>query len=289
MPSSVAVRVPLAFAPAALALAALAMLPMAAVAQDSPQCRHSQPRDLALQLEGIRTVRFEIGNSKLRVEGAARPDPTLRGRACASSESALAALVLEQKREGDTLHVTMRRASNATGWMGNQYAWLDLTGQLPTQVLVQAVVGSGDAWVTGVDAASADVGSGDAELRRIAGRVTAKVGSGDISIDEAGELKVLSIGSGDVEARGVRGAVEIGSVGSGDFKLERGGGDVRIGSIGSGDVELRDVAGSVRVESIGSGDLDVRGVGGDLDVQSKGSGGIDHRDVRGTVNLPRRR
>lgn len=283
MPSA-AFRVPL-----VVVLAALTALPLAAAAQDGPQCRHSQPRELALQLEGIRTVRFDIGNSKLRVDGAAQPDATLRGRACASNESALAALVLDQKREGDTLHVTMRRERNVTGWMGNQYAYLDLTGQVPANVLVQAVVGSGDAWVTGVAAASADVGSGDAEVRRIAGRVTAKVGSGDVNIDEAGELKVLSIGSGDVEVRGVRGPVEVGSIGSGDFKLERGGGDVRIGSVGSGDVELRDVTGSVQVDSVGSGDIDVRGVGGDLTVSSKGSGDISHRDVRGTVNLPRRR
>jgi len=273
---------------AALVAASLA-LPLAAQADDGPQCRHSQPRDLALQLEGVRTVRFEIGNSKLRVEGAERPDASLRGRACASSEAMLASLVLEQQRSGDTLTVTLRRTSTATGWMGNQYAYMNLSGQVPAHVLVQTVVGSGDAWVTGVAAASADVGSGDAELRRIAGRATAKVGSGDITIDDVGELKVLSIGSGDIEARGVRGAVEVGSVGSGDFKLQGAGGDVRIGSLGSGDIDLHDVRGSVRVDSIGSGDLDVRGVGGDLEVASKGSGGIDHRDVRGSVNLPRRR
>lgn len=284
MPSA-AFRIPL-----VIALAAVSPLPFAAAAQDTPQCRHSQPRDLALQFDGIRTIRFEIGSSKLRIDGAAQPDATLRGKACASSESALDTLVLEQTREGDTLHVTLRRAERATGWMGNRYAYLDLTGQVPADVLVQTVVGSGDVWVTDVAAASADVGSGDAELRRIAGRVTTKVGSGDVTIDDAGELKVLSIGSGDVEARDVRGLVDVGSVGSGDFKLEGGGGgDVRVGSVGSGDVELRDIAGSVRVDSIGSGDIDVRGAGGDLTVSSKGSGDISHRDVRGTVTLPRKR
>jgi len=264
-------------------------LPFAAQAEDSPQCRHSQPRDLALQLDGVRTVRFEIGNSRLRVEGAARPDATLRGRACASTEAMLASLVLEQQRSGETLTVTARRTSNSTGWMGNQYAYMDLSGQVPANVLVQTVVGSGDAWVTGVSAASADVGSGDAELKRIEGRATAKVGSGDITVDEAGELKVLSIGSGDVEARGIRGAVEVGSVGSGDFKLEGAGGDVRIGSVGSGDIDLRDVQGSVHVGSIGSGDVDARGIGGDLEVAAKGSGEVSHRDVRGTVSVPRKR
>lgn len=271
---------------AALAVSAL---PLTASAEGTAQCRHSQPRDLALQLDGVRTVRFDIGNSRLRVDGAGNPDSTLRGRACASSESALDSLALEQQRDGDTLNVTMRRTSNATGWRGNHYAYLDLAGQVPANVLVQAVVGSGDAIVSGVSAASADVGSGDAELQRVAGRVTTKVGSGDVTLDDVGGLKVLSIGSGDVEARNVRGPVEIGSVGSGDFKLQGALGNVTIGSLGSGDIDLRDIEGHLQVGSIGSGDLDIRGVSGGLTVRSKGSGDIDHADVRGVVDLPRRR
>ena len=270
------------------ALVILAM-PLTASAEGTPQCRHSQPRDLTLQLDGVRTIRFDIGNSKLRVDGTGSPDPSLRGRACASSESALASLVLDQQRAGDTLNVTMRRTSTATGWRGNHYAYLDLAGQVPSNVLVQAVVGSGDAIVSGVSAASADVGSGDAGLQRIAGRVTTKVGSGDVTLEDIGSLKVLSIGSGDVEARNVGGQVEVGSVGSGDFKLHGARGDVVIGSLGSGDIDLRDVEGHVRVDSIGSGDLDIRGIGGDLTVSAKGSGDIDHSGVRGAVDLPRRR
>lgn len=271
-------------------LAAALALPVAAQAQESGKCRHSAPQTLALDLAGVRTVRFEIGASKLRIDGAASPDATLRGRACASSEGLLARLVLDQSKSGDTLTVRLRReTSGSMGWFANNYAYLDLTGQVPATVLVQAVVGSGDAWVTGVASASADVGSGDAELRRIAGRVTAKVGSGDITIDDAGELKVLSIGSGDVEAANVRGPVEVGSIGSGDFTLDGSAGDVRIGSLGSGDIDLRDVTGNVSVGSIGSGDLDVHGVSGNLDVAAKGSGDVSARDVRGTVTIPRKR
>ena len=273
-----------------LMLAATFALPVAAQAQESGQCRHASPQTLALDLEGVRTVRFEIGANKLRIDGAASPDATLRGRACASSAGLLERLVLDQSKSGDTLTVRLRRdTSGSIGWFANNYAYLDLTGQVPANVLVQAIVGSGDAWVTGVAAASADVGSGDAELRRIAGRVTAKVGSGDITIDDAGELKVLAIGSGDVEARGIRGPVEVGSVGSGDFSLAGAAGDVRVGSLGSGDIDLRDVTGNVSVGSIGSGDLDVRGVSGNLDVASKGSGDVSARDVRGTVTIPRKR
>ncbi|KLJ02951.1 hypothetical protein [Luteimonas sp. FCS-9] len=270
-------------------LAALLALPSAAWADDTPQCRHSQPRTLALDFAGVRTLRFETGNGKLRVDGAARPDSTLRGRACASSESALAALEPRASRSGDVLTVTYGRAGNTGAWLGDRYAYLDLSGQVPADVLVQVVAGSGDAWVTGVAAASADVGSGDVELRRIAGRATVKTGSGDIAIEDAGELKLLSVGSGDVVARGIRGAVEVGSVGSGDLGLHRVGGDIRIGSIGSGDVEIRDASGSVRVGAIGSGDLDARGIAGDLAVSSIGSGDVVARDVRGSVDVPRGR
>ncbi|NYZ64133.1 DUF4097 family beta strand repeat-containing protein [Luteimonas deserti] len=271
-------------------LAACLAAPLAAEAQDGDKCRHTEARELTLDLAGVRTVRFDIGASKLRVEGAGSPDTVLRGRACASSDGLLQRLVLDQSKSGDTLTVRLRReTSGSMGWFANNYAYLDLTGQVPSGMLVQAVVGSGDAWVTGVSAASADVGSGDAELRRIAGRATVKVGSGDVTVDDAGELKVLSIGSGDVGAANVRGPVEVGSIGSGDFSLKGAGGDVRIGSLGSGDIDLRDVTGNVSVGSIGSGDLDVHGVSGNLDVASKGSGDVGARDVRGTVTIPRKR
>ncbi|ASR44245.1 hypothetical protein BEN78_13605 [Xanthomonas citri pv. mangiferaeindicae] len=269
-------------------LATMLAAPLAAQADDPPQCRYSQPRESALDFNGIRVVRFEIGNSKLRIDGASSPDATLRGRACASSESALASLTLDASRAGEVLTVALGRASTG-GLFGNRYAYLDVTGQVPANVLVQVVVGSGDAWVTGVAAASADVGSGDAELRRVAGRTTVKAGSGDVLVEDAGELKLLSVGSGDIVARGIRDSVEVGSVGSGDVELHRIGGDIRIGSIGSGDVEIRDTSGSVRVDSIGSGDLDAQRVSGDLTVSSKGSGDVVVREVRGTVDLPRTR
>lgn len=274
----------------AATLAAASILPLAAQADDDAKCRHTRPHELALQLDGVRTVRFEIGASKLRIDGVASPDATLRGRACASSEGLLQRMVLDQAKSGDTLTVRLRReTSGSMGWFANNYAYLDLRGQVPADVLVQTVVGSGDVWVTGVAAASADVGSGDADLRRIAGRVTAKVGSGDITLEDVGVLKVLSIGSGDIDARNVRGPVEVGSVGSGDLELQQLRGDVRIGSLGSGDIDIADVTGNVHLGSIGSGDVDVRNVSGDLELESRGSGSLSHRDVRGTVTTPDRR
>jgi len=271
--------------PSVLALAAIAA---PALADD--KCSHSAPQNLALDLAGARTVLFEIGPHKLRVDASASPSGTLAGRACASSADRLDSLTVSQERSGDKLIVRLQREGDlSTFGFGNRYAYLTLEAGIPDDVLVQLDVGSGDAWVTGAAAASADVGSGDVDLRRIRDRATVKVGSGDVEIDDAGTLKVLSIGSGDVTASNLRGDAEVGSIGSGDFKLRRSSGSVSIQSIGSGDAELSSVAGSVRVGSIGSGDLEVREIGGDLGVSSLGSGDIDHAGVKGAVDVPRRR
>lgn len=284
------------------------LLPLAAQADDS-NCRHSEPRQLAMDMDGVRMVTFEIGHNKLRLDAASGAAGAIDGRACAANDGWLEDLKVEQQRDGDSLHVRLHRDRQIRGSLfGRNYAYLDLSGSVPDDVLVRLKVGSGDAWLTGASAMSADVGSGDVQARRISGLATAKVGSGDIELDDIGALHVLSIGSGDVEAEGVRGDVEVGSIGSGDFNLRGAGGDVAIGSIGSGDVELEDVRGSVRIGSIGSGDADLRaiggsvsvdstgsgdikahGVGGDLTVSSKGSGSVRHEDVAGRVNVPRRR
>lgn len=270
-------------------LACALLLPLAAHAQGD-RCSHSAPRQMQLDLTGVRTVKFEVGANKLRLQGSANAGSTLQGRACASSARALDTLKLEQRRDGDQLIVRLYREGKLGGlFSGVSHAWLDLSGSVPDSLPVQVSVGSGDAWVTGTSALNTDVGSGDMEARDIAGLVTAEVGSGNITLRDIGGLNVLSIGSGDIEARQVRGNVEVGSIGSGDLELEGVAGDVDIGSIGSGDAELRAVRGSVTVASVGSGDIDVRDVGGDLTVQSKGSGSIRHTGVSGSVVVPRAR
>lgn len=270
-----------------LILCPLILLSGAAAASDR-RCAHSEARDLALDLSGVKTVMFQIGHNELRVDATTGARPAVGGRACASSEGLLGQLTLDQRREGDKLIVRARRESSGLSF-GSHYAYMALQASVPQDVMVQLDVGSGDAWVTGAAALSADVGSGDVEARNIRGLVTAKVGSGDIELRDIGSLHVLSIGSGDVDAYEVRGNVEVGSIGSGDFTLKGAGGDVRIGSIGSGDADLERVSGNVTVGSIGSGDLDVADVTGNLTVRSKGSGSIDHRRVSGTIDLPRRR
>lgn len=268
----------------ALAAAWLAA-PLLASAEDG-HCKFSEPRSLKLDLAGATSVLFEVGSSDLKLKAAAGADNALAGRACASSQDLLKGLIVTQKRSGDKLIVSLTEDRPIRISFGSSYSYLDLTGAVPNDVLVQLDVGSGDATLSGARAASADVGSGDVDLHDIAGLVTAKIGSGALKLNGAGALKVLSIGSGELEAARVAGKAELGSVGSGDLTLNGVGGGVSLRSIGSGDVDLHDVTGDVEVGAIGSGELTIRNVRGNLTVHSRGSGDLDQRGVTGTVQVP---
>ncbi len=245
----------------------LLLLPLAAFARDG--CEHSRPLDLALDLDGIDTVVFEVGPHDLTLDAAADAASRLQGRACASSEARLDQLSVTQQRIGDHLVVSMEREDNTSifSLFRSRHAYLELQATLPDDIAVELEVGSGDAAVSGVAELSVDVGSGDAIVRQVPGSVTASVGSGDIELDRIGSLGVGSIGSGDLEGRRIEG-------------------DASIGSIGSGDAELGDIGGNVEVGSIGSGDLDVDTIRGNLRVRSIGSGDVDHTDIDGQVDLP---
>lgn len=272
-----------------LSLLAISLAASPAVQADDGRCRHSAPQSLALDIGDARSIEFHVGNGQLRLEGAPGRAASLQGRACASSERDLDRLRLEQTRQGDTLVVRMVREER-TGWsFGNRYAYLDLAATVPDDMRIEVSVGSGDAWASGLAELGLTVGSGDAQARRIRGRVDARVGSGDVELTDIGSLDVGSVGSGDLEARGVRGDARVGSVGSGDVKLGEVSGSVDVGSLGSGDIDLERIGGSVTFGSIGSGDVDIDGIGGDLRVRGLGSGSVDHAGVSGKVDLPRKR
>ncbi|WP_282298060.1 DUF4097 family beta strand repeat-containing protein [Stenotrophomonas sp. PS02289] len=287
------------------AVASLLLLPLVALA-DEPQCQHSEPRALKLDVAGAKAVVFQVNQHDLVLQ-AGPGTAELSGRACASRADLLKDLVVTQSKEGGKLIVKLERVNPGISILsGNQYAYLDLRGTIPDNVLVQLKVGSGDVSVTGAHSLSADVGSGDVDLRAIKGPVTAAIGSGDVELDGAGSLNLLQIGSGDFTARNIGGAAKVGNVGSGDVKLHDVAGNVDVGTVGSGDIDLqrvkgsvtlagigsgdfeaRQVGGSVKVERHGSGDVTVRDVGSDFTVGSSGSGDINHSNVSGRVQLSR--
>lgn len=251
-------------------LPAFALLPLAMFAGQAlaDECLHSEPRNLQLDLAGVKSILFDIGPHDLVVTGAPGAKGAVQGKACVSNPERLKHLTLRQQRVGDRLVVTAdREDALQINFGGNHYAYLALNATVPDSLMVHLKVGSGDARVSGVSAMSADVGSGDVQARDVRGQVTADLNSGDIELDTIGSLHVLSVGSGDLSARRIKG-------------------DAVIGSIGSGDVELRGVGGNVSADKIGSGDLDAHDVRGSLTVRRVGSGSVDHSGVAGRVDVP---
>lgn len=251
------------------------------------ECEHAQPRSLALDLEGVRTVRIETNSHELRLGPARDGKASFTARACASDPALYGQLPLTQERQGDVLVVRAERDGYSSGlFFKSNYAYLQLDAQLPATLAYEVRVGSGDAWISGQPNVSLDVGSGDAEVRGASGTLRVKLGSGDVAAFDTGTLDVGSVGSGDLEARGVRGEATVGDIGSGDVAIHTVGRSLRVASIGSGDLVVTGVDASVAIGSVGSGDATITDVGDGLSVRSIGSGNVDHRDVRGAVNLP---
>ncbi|WP_185817427.1 GIN domain-containing protein [Xanthomonas theicola] len=271
------------------ALCALLLVPALALADD---CKFSEPRNLKLDLAGVKKVVFDAQQNTLKLAGAGASGGAfeLRGRACASDADTPKQLTLRQRRDGDTLTVTLQHEGTLRGIsLGNRYAYLDIAGSVPSSLPLQLRLGSGDADIGGVASLDAAVGSGDLHAHGVRGLVSATLGSGDIQLRDIGGLNLPTLGSGDLKASQIGGEVKIGTVGSGDLTVHGVRGGVQIDSIGSGDAQLRDVSGSVAVQSIGSGDLDVSDVGGKLTVQRAGSGDVHHSGVRGSVDVPKPR
>ena len=266
----------------ALPLIAL-LLPALASADD---CEFSDTRQLTPELQGVRQVRFEVNSHDLRLGPSGNAAPRIGVRACASDADILTELVVEQRRDGDTLVVLIERRGQSSGIFWSNSGHLEVEASLPAGLAYDVDVGSGDAWVNGLSSVTADVGSGDLELRGIAGKVRVEVGSGDIEIDDVGDLDVRSVGSGDLEARRVKGPARVGSVGSGDVLLAGIQGALDIGEIGSGDLDAADVQGNVQLGRLGSGDARLQRIAGDLVVRRVGSGDVSHSGVAGRVDIP---
>ncbi|MFC4762418.1 GIN domain-containing protein [Dyella koreensis] len=254
-----------------LFLAALLLAPLVAQAHDD--CKFQAPRNLQLDLAGVKSLQVDLHSYDLHLNGdAGARTGELTGRACASDQQLLDSLVVTQRREGDVLIVDAggSRDHIMFNLTGRSYTNLELNLKVPALLPVTLNVGSGDAWVTGLQRLDAHVGSGDLHVNKIAGPLSASVGSGDVDASDIGSL-------------------DLGAVGSGDFKVDGIKGNARVGSIGSGDVALSRVGGNVQADTLGSGDLTVREVNGDLSLGAKGSGDVNHSGVRGKVNVPRDR
>ena len=114
--------------------------------------------------------------------------------------------------EGKLVVTLERRSQGLNINMGHTYAYLDLTGSLPDDVLVQLKVGSGDVELQGVQGAVSieSIGSGDVDVRDSRGAVRlGSLGSGDLDVRGAASLKVDRLGSGSVNHSGISGSIDL--------------------------------------------------------------------------------
>lgn len=269
------------------ALLTTLLLFAAATATANP-CQFKDERDFSVDTAGLAALAFELASSDIHVRG----EPNLNTiqvhtRACASDESKLAGLTVEQKKNGDRVILIPHQDDSQTfSLFGSHYAFIDLDVRVPLALAIEVKSRSGDADIADVAALDFSSHSGDLILHRVKGNVVVDVHSGDVTADEVGNFTLRHSGSGDIRARDVRGDVKVGHVGSGDLVFADVTHGVSIEAVGSGDINVSHTGGDVVVGSIGSGDVTVASVGGDFRVDASGSGDIHHRDVHGKVQVP---
>jgi hypothetical protein len=231
-------------------------------------CPHSAQRDAAISLDGAQRVRITAGAGSLKVVGSPRATiVSAKGRACAPSRRLLEQTELRARRVGDAVMIEAEIPNVQFQFGMWSSPSLDFSVELPSNVPVEVLDGSGDIVVQNVWQLHLRDGSGDVEISNVRGDLDVTDGSGDLRIVGVGGEVTLTDGSGDVFIDRV--------------------GQVRIIADGSGDLVIRRVTQHVIIESDGSGLIDVDDVGGNFEVRSDGSGGIRYENVRGRVRLPR--
>jgi hypothetical protein len=153
-----------------------------------------------------------------------------------AAEDALDDLQLTVDEQGDTLVIDVQRP--ALFGIGRS-PYVELEVSLPSDILAEAGVVSGDLLVEGV--------RGDLTLRSVSGSIAAEETEGQLSVNTT---------SGDVDLEDHRGGLTVETV-SGDVRADGALDSPRVESV-SGDVELEGVSGSVDLRSI-SGELSARG------------------------------
>jgi DUF4097 and DUF4098 domain-containing protein YvlB len=238
----------------------------------------------------VHVLAFKLGSSDLQLRGVpGLAKIEVRGRACATEESRLAGLTVDQSRASDRVTLTPNQANEQTfGFFGSNYAYIDLEVRVPANLPIEVRSNSGDANIADISALDFDSHSGDLVLHHVSGDVAVEMHSGDVRADDVGSLEVRRSGSGDVHADNIRGEVKVGHVGSGDLGFDGVGKSVHVESVGSGDLTVNHARGDVEVGSIGSGDINVSDVGGNFVVHKAGSSEIHHRGVKGKVDVPKR-
>jgi hypothetical protein len=274
------------------------------------RCEYSTEQQLTLN--DVQRLQLTMASDQLKLTGGKGNDVKVQARLCASSQKRLDELQLTSRQQGVSTQLQLlpeRRSNQFSSGLfgrGGNYAWFDLTIEVPAAMLLDLTLSSGSASIENIAAMELVLSSGRVQASRIAGPVSSTVSSGQFTLAEAGPVQLNALSSGQVRLSQV-GAVQASSVSSGQLSIETAAGDVsldnlssgqirvsnvqgsvRIGRISSGSARVSDVEGNAEFGSIGSGSIRAERIGGDLTLERKGSGSIRHQEVSGQVRLPSR-
>jgi len=252
----------------ALIVAAAFIPPRPAGAQE-----FTSPRNADVDVRGARRIHIEGAAGLLRVEGrAGATQVKVRGTAATSRREWLDNIKLIAELRGGDVFIKADIPDNDSGWnmRGDNRRSLDLVIEVPTNLPLEVVDGSGEATFTGIGSLDLRDGSGGIEVRGAKGTIHIIDGSGGISVRGVEGDVTVEDGSGGIEARDVTG-------------------NFTVSEDGSGNIDINGVGGTMRVKGDGSGDIDVERVAGDFIVDSDGGGSIRHDTVKGKVTIPERR
>jgi DUF4097 and DUF4098 domain-containing protein YvlB len=249
-------------------------------------------------------VRLNALAGDLILEGTDSNVIRIEGQACTDRTTYLDRMEIAVEADDKVLELSAIIPYHESDWHAD-YAYIDITLEVPKQMLLLVKDSSGDLEGYGVRLAQLIDSSGDIRLRETSGNLSLRDSAGYVRIDDhrgnleledssgdleienlTGDLTIVRDSSGDIEVETVSGFVTVERDSSGDIEIETVRSDVTIGSDGSGSITIKDVEGSVEIGSDGSGDINVQRVAGNFVLQRKGSGDIRTASIGGNVSIP---
>ncbi len=251
-------------------------------------CKYQKEISLKLDLTDSILLSIAAGAGDLNIRGTdGTHEAVVLATACVSKQEWLDQVQIETVT-GKEAQINVNLPDSTGGWalFGSNYAYLDLTVEVPSTLALDVRDSSGDATFTNIGSMDLQDSSGHIEISTASGPVTIKDSSGDIEMKDIHGAVTIRDSSGDIDVVQVDGNFTIVADSSGDIRANNINGEVLVRKDSSGDIRATEVTESFIVEVDSSGDIIARDVGGDFRVHSNGSGTISSENIGGAIELP---
>ncbi|MCH8538315.1 MAG: DUF4097 domain-containing protein, partial [Alkalimonas sp.] len=220
-----------------LALAVLALSSGALLANE--RCAYSTEQQLTLN--DVQRLQLTMRSDQLSLVGGNGDQVHVTARLCASSQKRLDELRLDSRQQGQSTQLQLlpeRRSNQFSSGLfgrGGNYAWFDLTIEVPAAMLLDLTLSSGTASIENIAGLELVLSSGRVQANKVDGPVSSTVSSGQFTLADAGPVQLNALSSGQVRLSQV-GSVQASSVSSGQLSIESAAGDVSLDSLSSGQI-----------------------------------------------------